>query len=107
MALGLSAALRELGRPVPEAVSVVGFDDLPEAEFFTPPLTTIRQDFGELGRRAMALVERVLAGEENASVELVPTTLVVRSSTAPPARFVCGLTGFPPLGVSDESSGPP
>ncbi len=84
MALGLSAALRELGRPVPEAVSVVGFDDLPEAEFFTPPLTTIRQDFGELGRRAMALVERVLAGEENASVELVPTTLVVRSSTAPP-----------------------
>ena len=45
---------------MPEDVSIVGFDDLPEAEFFAPPLTTIRQDFGELGRRAMVLVERVL-----------------------------------------------
>ena len=47
-------------------------------------LTTVRQDFWELGRRAMVLVERVLAGEENASVDLVPTTLIVRASTAPP-----------------------
>ena len=84
MALGLCAALREHGRRVPEDVSVVGFDDLPESAFFAPPLTTVRQDFAELGRRAMVLVERVLAGEENASVDLVPTTLVVRASTAPP-----------------------
>jgi DNA-binding LacI/PurR family transcriptional regulator len=84
MALGLCAALREQGRRVPEDVSIVGFDDLPEAEFFAPPLTTVRQDFWELGRRAMVLVERVLAGEENATVDLVQTQLVVRSSTAPP-----------------------
>ena len=86
MALGLMAALREHGRRVPDDVSIVGFDDLPEAEFFAPPLTTVRQDFAELGRRAMALVERVLAGDERATVDLVPTTLVVRASTAPPAR---------------------
>jgi DNA-binding LacI/PurR family transcriptional regulator len=86
MALGLGAALREHGRGVPDDVSIVGFDDLPEAAYFSPALTTVRQDFGELGRRAMLLVERVLAGEENPSVDLVPTTLVVRASTAPPPR---------------------
>ena len=85
MALGLIAALREAGRRVPEDVSVVGFDDLPESAYFAPPLTTVRQDFGELGRRAMRLVERVLSGEESPAVELVPTTLVVRRSAAPPA----------------------
>jgi len=84
IALGLCAALREQGRRVPDDVSIVGFDNLPESEFFAPPLTTIRQDFWELGRRAMVLVERVLAGEQNATVDLVPTTLVVRASTAPP-----------------------
>jgi DNA-binding LacI/PurR family transcriptional regulator len=84
MALGLCAALREHGRVVPDQLSIVGFDDLPESEFFAPPLTTVRQDFTELGRRAMELVERALAGEEMPSVELVPTRLVVRSSTAGP-----------------------
>ena len=47
MALGLCAALREQGRRVPDDVSIVGFDDLPEAEFFAPALTTVRQDFWE------------------------------------------------------------
>jgi LacI family transcriptional regulator len=85
MALGLMRALTEAGRRVPEDVSVVGFDDIPEAEFFTPPLTTIRQDFAELGRRAMRLVDRVLGGEADAAVPLVEPTLVLRGSTAPPA----------------------
>lgn len=88
MALGLVAALREEGRRVPEDISVVGFDDIPEAAYFAPPLTTIRQDFGELGRRAMALVGRVLQGEPDASVPLVETSLVVRASTAPPPAHV-------------------
>ncbi len=85
MALGFLRACREAGRRVPEDISVVGFDDLPEAAFFTPPLTSVSQDFPELGRRAMRLVERVLAGEDHASVDLVQTSLVVRDSTAPPA----------------------
>ena len=86
MALGLLRALHEAGLRVPEDVSVVGFDDLPESGYFTPPLTTVRQDFRELGQRAMALVLRVLAGELEASVPLVEPLLIVRSSTAPPAR---------------------
>jgi len=86
MALGLLRALAEAGRRVPEDVSVVGFDDLPEAAYFTPPLTTVRQDFVELGRRAVGLILRVLAGEAEASVPLVEPTLVVRSSTAAPRR---------------------
>jgi DNA-binding LacI/PurR family transcriptional regulator len=84
MAIGVMAALREAGRRVPADISVVGFDDLPEAAFLDPPLTSVRQDFLELGRRTMALLERVLAGEEQPTVDLVPTSLVVRASTAPP-----------------------
>ena len=45
-----------VGPRVPEDVSVVGFDDLPEAAYFTPPLTTVRQDFVELGSRAIGLI---------------------------------------------------
>jgi DNA-binding LacI/PurR family transcriptional regulator len=86
MALGLLRALHEAGLRVPEDVSVVGFDDVPESGYFTPPLTTVRQDFGELGRRIMALVLRILGGELNASVPLVEPLLVVRSSTAAPSR---------------------
>ena len=86
MALGLLRALHEAGIQVPEDVSVVGFDDLPESGFFTPPLTTVRQDFRELGQRTMALILRVLAGEREASVPLVEPLLIVRSSTAPPPR---------------------
>jgi DNA-binding LacI/PurR family transcriptional regulator len=86
MALGVLRALAECGRRVPEDVSVVGFDDLPEAAYFAPPLTTVRQDFVELGTRAIGLVLRVLGGEQEASVPLVEPTLVVRSSTAPPAH---------------------
>ena len=84
MAMGVMAALREAGRRVPEDVSVVGFDDLPESAYLDPPLTSVRQDFAELGRRAMGLVERVLGGERLPSADLVPTELVERSSTAPP-----------------------
>jgi DNA-binding LacI/PurR family transcriptional regulator len=86
MALGLLRALHETGLRVPQDVSVVGFDDLPESGYFTPPLTTVRQDFRELGQRTMALVLRVLAGELDASVPLVEPLLIVRSSTAAPAR---------------------
>jgi len=85
MALGLLRALHEAGLRVPEDVSVVGFDDLPESGYFTPPLTTVRQDFGELGQRIMDLVLRVLAGEHNASEPLVEPMLIVRSSTTAPS----------------------
>ena len=63
MALGLMVALREQGLSVPGDVSVVGFDDVPEAPYFSPALTTVRQDFAELGRRGVQLVLARLAGE--------------------------------------------
>ena len=80
MALGLLAALHEEGLEVPRDVSVVGFDDLPEAPYLTPPLTTVRQDFAELGHRAVELVLARLAGRE-LHLEPVPPTLLVRAST--------------------------
>ena len=82
MALGLLAALHDEGIGVPGEVSVVGFDDLPEAPYFTPPLTTVRQDFAELGRRGVELVLARLHGED-LHPDAVPAPLVIRSSTGP------------------------
>ena len=56
MALGFLRLLHEAGRDVPGDVSVVGFDDVPEAAYFSPPLTTVRQDFMEMGRRSLHLL---------------------------------------------------
>ena len=56
MALGLLRAFHERGRPVPHDVSVVGFDDIPDAAFFVPPLTTVHQDFAEVGHRCVQKV---------------------------------------------------
>jgi DNA-binding LacI/PurR family transcriptional regulator len=85
MALGLLAALHRAGLCVPGDVSVVGFDDVPEAAYFTPPLTTVRQDFAELGRRGVQLLLAQLRGEE-LHLDPVPAQLIVRSSTGPPAE---------------------
>ena len=59
MALGVLHALRDAGIDVPGQVSVVGFDDIPEAAHFWPPLTTVRQDYLELGRQCVARLLRV------------------------------------------------
>jgi DNA-binding LacI/PurR family transcriptional regulator len=81
MALGLLRRLHESGREVPRDLSVVGFDDIPEAAYFTPPLTTVRQDFAELGRRCLRiLLERIEGGPQRTRV-VVPPELVVREST--------------------------
>lgn len=81
MALGLLRALAEAGRAVPGDVSVVGFDDIADAADYLPPLTTVRQDFDELGERAVdALIDAIDGG--SAKIDLVPTRLVVRESAA-------------------------
>ncbi|GIT78675.1 LacI family transcriptional regulator [Leifsonia sp. LS1] len=64
MALGVLHAARRAGRRVPEELAVVGFDDIPEAAFFAPPLTTVRQDFAELGRRCVARLVSLIEGGE-------------------------------------------
>jgi LacI family transcriptional regulator len=86
MALGLLRALSEQGRSVPGDVSIVGFDDIPEAPFFTPPLTTVRQDFVEMGRRAVdLLLRRVKLNTGDAERIVLGPELVLRHSTAPTA----------------------
>ncbi|TDC46939.1 LacI family DNA-binding transcriptional regulator [Jiangella ureilytica] len=89
MALGLLHALHEAGVRVPQDVSIVGFDDIPEAEFLTPPLTTVRQDFAEVGRKSIALLLDLIDTGPSAAAEriVVPPVLVTRSSTSPPATI--------------------
>jgi LacI family transcriptional regulator len=92
MALGMMSALHERGIRVPEDVSIVGFDDIPEAEFLSPPLTTVRQDFDEVGRRCMAALLRCFETDRQEGIgrpaadPMVAPSLIVRHSTAAPAR---------------------
>jgi DNA-binding LacI/PurR family transcriptional regulator len=85
MALGLLRAMHEADREVPGELSVVGFDDIPEAAYFLPPLTTVRQDFIEMGRRSLEVLLRTIeSGRRAPSGSLVPPELIVRASTGPP-----------------------
>jgi len=82
MALGLLHAFRNAGLDVPGDISVVGFDDIPEARHFFPPLTTVRQDFVELGRRSIALLVGEIEGETDLDHAQILPELIVRESTA-------------------------
>ncbi len=82
MALGAMHALIERGRRVPEDVAVVGFDDIPEASYFNPSLTTVRQDFREVGARALCiLLGQINSGAKTVVNEIVDCTLIVRESS--------------------------
>jgi DNA-binding LacI/PurR family transcriptional regulator len=86
MALGALRAARGAGRRVPEDLAVVGFDDIPEAAYFHPPLTTIRQDLQKMGTLAVQLVHRMIQdgkqGENSKSEVLwVQPELVTRKSS--------------------------
>jgi DNA-binding LacI/PurR family transcriptional regulator len=82
MALGLLRAFGEKGVRVPEDVSVIGFDDQPESAYFMPPLTTVRQDFEELGKRCMDLMRAQIEDGAAGGTLVVGPELVVRASTA-------------------------
>jgi DNA-binding LacI/PurR family transcriptional regulator len=87
MAIGVLRAMQEAGRQIPDEVSVVGFDDIPEAPYLMPPLTTIRQDFDEVGCRSFRLLLATLeTGEPVTRGSLVQPQLVVRASTSAPQR---------------------
>ncbi|MEH3034005.1 MAG: LacI family DNA-binding transcriptional regulator [Aeromicrobium erythreum] len=80
MAIGLLRALHESGRRVPDDVSVVGFDDSPEAAYLIPPLTTVRQDFVAVGRRAIAVLKAAIDDVPEDLERLIAPELVVRAS---------------------------
>lgn len=81
--VGVLRALRELGRVVPDDISLVTCDDIPLAEFLTPAITTISRDFGEMGHLAAELLLAQLAGEP-ARIEVLPTGFRATASCAPP-----------------------
>jgi DNA-binding LacI/PurR family transcriptional regulator len=87
MSLGLLHVCHDAGVRVPDDLSVIGFDDIPEAAYFTPALTTMRQEFESLGRDIMATVLDVLQNEPGAAdrTSRVPD-VIVRESTAAPRR---------------------
>ncbi|WP_030431306.1 LacI family DNA-binding transcriptional regulator [Allokutzneria albata] len=86
LALGVLRAMSERGRSVPREVSVVGFDDVPEAAYFIPPLTTVRPDFDAVAREALGLLlAQVSDGESAEPRRTVAPALVSRESVAPPA----------------------
>jgi DNA-binding LacI/PurR family transcriptional regulator len=83
MAVGAIRALREIGRSIPEDVSVIGFDDMPLASYFDPPLTTMRQDTFASGREAAQLLIQIIEHPDSPRKHVrLPAELVVRSSTA-------------------------
>ncbi|MEI2278093.1 LacI family DNA-binding transcriptional regulator [Paenarthrobacter ilicis] len=84
MALGVLRAFHEAGVRVPEDISVVGFDDQPESAYFIPPLTTVAQNFEELGQRSIRLLLDRLDGGTTVEAATVTPHLVVRSTTAQP-----------------------
>jgi len=82
MALGVLRALSEKGRAVPEDVAVVGFDDIDEAAYFTPPLTTVRQDFQRVGAAAVqVLLSQLRTGDKCQERVVIEPVLVRRQST--------------------------
>lgn len=90
-AIGAMHGLTEAGLRVPHDVSVVGFDDIALTDYTVPPLTTIAQDKYAMGRRAVAVVDRILSGEAVSGTERLPVRLVLRGSTAQPQPLVGGV----------------
>ncbi|MEV0729647.1 LacI family DNA-binding transcriptional regulator [Polymorphospora sp. NPDC050346] len=85
LALGVLRALHEHGRRVPHEISVVGFDDVPEAAYFIPPLTTVRPDFGAVARASIGLLLTQIESDTGGALrQTIAPTLVARDSVAPP-----------------------
>jgi LacI family transcriptional regulator len=89
MALGALQAARQMGVQVPGDLALVGFDDIPESAYFYPPLSTVRQDMIELGRRAVRELGRMIEASQQGRAVIEPKTillqpeLIVRASSVP------------------------
>ena len=99
MAFGAMEAARDLGLRIPDDVSIIGFDDIPQSTHVNPPLTTVKQPLQEMGRVAtQLLMECIRAGKPCQILTELPTELVIRQScSVPKAR-----TGLAHAGISDS-----
>ncbi len=83
MALGALKALSELGISVPTQMSLVGFDNMPEAPFLVPGLSTVNQDLGALGNQCVNLLVKLINHEDTGDIQLAfEPVLIIRGSTA-------------------------
>ncbi len=84
-AFGASCALKQLGLEVGREASIIGFDDVPWAQYFDPPLTTVRQPIFQIGQEAArALIGQVESPDSEPIRSVLPTQLIVRQSTRSP-----------------------
>ena len=83
-AIATMKAARGLGLTVPDDLSVIGFDNVPESALASPPLTTIKQPLQQMGAEALRLLVDLIAGVERDTHVRLPTELVERASCAPP-----------------------
>jgi LacI family transcriptional regulator len=83
-AIRVLSVAAELGLRVPEDLSVIGFDDVPEAAAATPQLTTMAQPLGDMGAQALRILLSHLGGDHTLQHVHLPAELIVRASTAPP-----------------------
>ncbi len=85
LALGALRAFHEHGRRVPEDISIVGFDDVPEAEFYIPPLTTVRPDFEAVAAATLELLhDQIVSGTTEGQRRVIAPTLITRQSVSAP-----------------------
>jgi LacI family transcriptional regulator len=102
MALGALKAARETGRRVPEDMAVVGYDDVPEAAFFSPPLSTVRQDLNELGRIAVQELGCLIEAKQQEPQDVEPRPIVLQ-----PQLIVRESSGVSKTQVAGEPEDPP
>lgn len=88
MAVGAMTAIREAGLRIPEDISVVGYDDTPDAEFASPPLTTVRQPTVQVGVEGVRLLLRVIEDPQRAPEQIILSTELIARSSVGPARAV-------------------
>lgn len=83
MALGVLIAAKELGIQVPQELEIIGFDDIPNARFSSPTLSTVHQPIFEKGNLAARLLVNAISGKEKPRKLILPTSLILRESTKP------------------------
>jgi LacI family repressor for deo operon, udp, cdd, tsx, nupC, and nupG len=87
MAIGALFQAKKLGLRVPQDLSIIGFDDIEQAQYCDPPLTTVAQPRFQIGRQAMLLLLDQLHGRVvNSGSRLLDSELIIRGSTAMPKR---------------------